>query len=225
VPAFPAGTKLDNFVVAQYASPTILGSGPGDDTYLLSPSLLPAGTTLTLTDTEGNNSIQLAQGLDIASSRVTASALQLTLSNGSVITVLGASQFGYEAGGNRSAGIDGPDLGYADFAQQVLGVTVPTGSVTRSASQHVSPGRILPVTVELRCITWLYRSAIITGGNSMLPGTATRPTSLRPRSTSMMCSARSFGSASSSSSRALSSASVAPRRRVPARGRLTMTPS
>ena len=47
----------------------------------------------------------------------------------------------------------------------------------------------------------------------------TRPTSLRPRSMSMTCSARSFGSARSSASRRASSSGVAPRGRVPAMGR------
>ena len=58
-----------------------------------------------------------------------------------------------------------------------------------------------------------------------LPGTATRPTSLRPRSTSMMCSARSFSSASSSAASASSSSGVAPRGRVPAMGCVVTTPS
>ena len=49
-----------------------------------------------------------------------------------------------------------------------------------------------------------------------VPISATRPTSLRPRSSSIRCSARSFGSASSSASSALSSCGVAPRGRVPA---------
>ncbi len=129
LPAFPAGAKSDDFVVAQYASPAILGSGVGNDTYLLSADLLPAGTTLTISDTEGSNSVQLANGLDIASSRVAPGALQLTLVNGSVITVLGAAAFGFEPGGNRSAGIDGNDLSYADFALQVLGVAVPVSGI------------------------------------------------------------------------------------------------
>lgn len=57
-----------------------------------------------------------------------------------------------------------------------------------------------------------------------LPGSLTRPTSFLPRSTSMMCSARSFGSARSSSARDRSSSSVAPRRRVPAMGRRSILP-
>ena len=125
--AFPAGAKSDDFVVAQYASPAILGAGPGNDTYLLSPSMLVAGTQMTISDTVGSNSVQLGSGLNIASSRVAASALQLTLVNGSVITVLGAAAFGYEAGGNRGAGIDGPDLAYADFALQVRQLALQLG--------------------------------------------------------------------------------------------------
>src|SRR5207244_1049613 len=56
------------------------------------------------------------------------------------------------------------------------------------------------------------------------PSSETRPTSLRPRSTSMTCSARSFGSAFSSSSIWWSCASVAPRGRVPAIGRRATAP-
>ncbi len=52
------------------------------------------------------------------------------------------------------------------------------------------------------------------------PYSHTRPRSLRPRSTSITCSARSFGSASSSSAIRRSSSAVAPRGRVPAIGRV-----
>ncbi len=123
--ALPPLSKLDNFVAAQFASPAILGSGPGHDTYVLAPSLLPAGTSMTISDTEGNNAVQLADGLAIASSRVAANALQLTLLNGSVITLLGAAHFGFDAGGNHIAGTDVPDRSYTEFALQVLGVAEP----------------------------------------------------------------------------------------------------
>jgi hypothetical protein len=39
--------------------------------------------------------------------------------------------------------------------------TVPAGSAALSASQQSRPGRRLPVTVLLMCITWLYRSTSI----------------------------------------------------------------
>ena len=73
-------------------------------------------------------------------------------------------------------------------------------------------------------MTWLYRSTCITSESLTELYSATRPTSLRARSTSMTCSARSFGSARSSSSRRLSSSGVWPRGRVPASGRLVISP-
>jgi hypothetical protein len=69
-------------VALQYASPTVVGAGAGNDTYLITNDLLPAGTELTISDAIGANSIQLAPGLSIASSQVTSTALQLTLASG-----------------------------------------------------------------------------------------------------------------------------------------------
>src|SRR3989304_4319698 len=65
----------------------------------------------------------------------------------------------------------------------------------------------------------------ITSEISTVSYLATRPTSLRPRSTSITCSARSFGSASSSSASRWSSSSVAPRRRGAGRGGAGPLPS
>ena len=55
-----------------------------------------------------------------------------------------------------------------------------------------------------------------------VPGRATRPRSLRPRSTSITCSARSLGSRRSSSASRSSSAGLVPRGRVPAIGCVVM---
>ena len=75
------------------------------------------------------------------------------------------------------------------------------------------------------CITCEYRSISMSWSTRTVPGSATRPTSFRPRSTSMMCSARSFSSPSNSSASASSSSGVAPRGRVPAIGCVVTTPS
>jgi methionine-rich copper-binding protein CopC/uncharacterized protein YegP (UPF0339 family) len=125
-------SKQDDFVVLQYASPSVVGAGVGNDTYLLSNAMLPAGTKLTITDPQGSNSIQLASGLAIASSKLNSNTLQLTLSNGSEINVLGADRFTYEAGGNATAGINLSDVSYATFVQTTLGVALPTGSTIAS---------------------------------------------------------------------------------------------
>ena len=74
-------------------------------------------------------------------------------------------------------------------------------------------------------MTWEYRSTVLRAVSFTEPMAATRPTSLRPRSTSMTCSAFSFGSARSSASSAASSAASRPRRRVPAMGRSVISPS
>ncbi len=102
---------------------------------------------------------------------------------------------------------------------------VPAGKQAVRTSKAVRPPATRPVTVETMCITCEYRSMDMKSTTSTEPGSQTRPRSLRPRSTSMRCSARSLGSASSSSARAWSSCGVAPRQRVPAMGWTMARPS
>ena len=130
----------NDFIVAQTASPAIIGAGTGEDTYLLSPDLLSAGTSLTISDALGTNSLQLANGLQIASAQVVTTALKLNLTSGASITVLGADRFSFEAGGNTTAGIDRPDLNYSQFVQSVLGVSMPTTGVITSGAITIGGG-------------------------------------------------------------------------------------
>ncbi len=97
---------------------------------------------------------------------------------------------------------------------------VPAGKAERRASRASRPGARSPATVDDRCITWEKRSTRISRSTRTVPGSVTRPRSLRPRSTSITCSARSFSSASSSRSSLRSSAGSGCRGRVPARGRV-----
>jgi len=134
--AQPAATLLasttagNDFVILQYASPSIVGAGAGNDTYLISPAMLPAGTALTISDATGSNSIQLAPGLSITGSQVAATALKLTLNTGATVTVLGANAFTYDVGGNTTAGIDQTDVNFATLVQSTLATTVPTSGTT-----------------------------------------------------------------------------------------------
>lgn len=133
-----AGSSSDDFI-----TPTANGGdyrgGQGNDTYLIS-ALVPAGAAITITDTEGTNKIQLADGLTIASSTFTANAVQLTLSNGAVITLLGASTFAFDIGANASAGdaATTPNQTYAQFAATLGVPTLPTGSGTASGTPNYS---------------------------------------------------------------------------------------
>ena len=88
---------------------------------------------------------------------------------------------------------------------------VPAGNAARSTSSQLLPCASEPMTCDVMCMTCEYRSITICSATWTEPTSATRPTSLRPRSISIRCSASSFGSASSSSASRASSAAVAPR--------------
>ena len=139
-----SGTAGNDFVMPQYASPSIVGAGAGDDTYLISSALLPAGTALTISDATGSNSIQLAPGLSIASSQVAASALKLTLNTGATVTILGANNFTYDVGGNTTAGIDQVDVSFATLVQNTLGATVPSTGTTNGGAVVIGSGSASP---------------------------------------------------------------------------------
>ena len=99
--------------------------------------------------------------------------------------------------------------------------TVPAGKHARSRSNGVDPVvQSSPATSETRCVTCEKRSGSRNRSTCTVPGTQTRERSLRPRSTSITCSARSFSEASSRS------ASPSPGCVVPAIGfRLARPPS
>mmetsp|Transcript_18166 Transcript_18166/g.44565 ORF Transcript_18166/g.44565 Transcript_18166/m.44565 type:complete len:221 (+) Transcript_18166:290-952(+) len=103
-------------------------------------------------------------------------------------------------------------------------LTVPAGKTERKASYMVLSFASLPETCDTMCITWEYRSMCIRESTLTVPGAATLPTSFRPRSTSMMCSARSFSFARSSFASASSCSLVLPLLRVPAMGWVVTTP-
>jgi len=120
-----AFTPNDDLNIIQASDSAAVSAGAGNDTYILSPATIGADQEVTITDTDGLNTLQLVGGLSIVSSQVANDALQLTLSNGAVVTLLSASAFNFNVGGNVLAGIAGTDKTYAAFAQEDLGVTVP----------------------------------------------------------------------------------------------------
>ncbi|CAK0781056.1 hypothetical protein CCP4SC76_7720005 [Gammaproteobacteria bacterium] len=94
--------------------------------HVLTPYLLNGTESVILSDAQGTNRLQLVGGLSISKSDVAATALRLTLTNGAVVTVLGANVFKYDAGGDAVLGINHTPVSFADFAKNTLGVTVPT---------------------------------------------------------------------------------------------------
>lgn len=135
--AFTSGNDIN---ILQDSDTSFVGAGQGDDTYIVSPVTMADGQEITLTDTAGTNTLQLIDGLTIASSLVASHALQLTLSNGAVINVLGADSFIFNVGGNAITGEAGLDKDFSAFVSQTLGTSVPT-------DDSLNSGVGLPVTI------------------------------------------------------------------------------
>ena len=104
-----------NFIIPTENDMTYRGLG-GDDIYIISKAI-DSNTNIQIIDTEGSNTIQLIDGLTIASSLFTKNATRLTLSNGSEITINGADKFTYETSGNSTTGDIGQKWTYSEFVR------------------------------------------------------------------------------------------------------------
>jgi hypothetical protein len=128
----PGTLGEDVFVLS--AGNNYLGGG-GNDTYIISAYTLSGAVTAKIIDSEGANVIQLVKGMTIASSSFFSNAVQLTLSNGAKVQILGASSFSYQLGANAPSGEAASSLTYAQFAA-ALGASVPTGTSAVSGSAN-----------------------------------------------------------------------------------------
>ena len=111
--------KGDNIIILDGQGKTYRGL-EGDDTYFVS-QLLPKSGKVSITDTEGSNTIQLPTNTYIDKSLFTKNAARLTLEDGREITISGADKFSYNVGGNVTDGTKGIDLTFTEFAE-VFGV-------------------------------------------------------------------------------------------------------
>lgn len=93
----------------------------GDDTYFVS-QLLPEKGKVSITDTEGANTIQIPSNTYIDKTLFTKNAARLTLENGREITISKADGFTYNVGGNKVDGTLGQDLTFSEFAK-TFGIT------------------------------------------------------------------------------------------------------
>lgn len=132
-------------LAADFLIPTVNGDTynglAGADTYILT-NLIPAGALITISDTEGTNKIQLVDGLTVKSSSFTANAVQFTLSNDAVITVLGATTFTWDLGMNI---VGGDTTGtaaqsYAQLATAFGVATLPTGNTPVAGTPNTVVG-------------------------------------------------------------------------------------
>jgi Ca2+-binding RTX toxin-like protein len=111
----------------------------GNDTYILS-NAIAANAKVTIVDTNGSDTIQLVDGLSITSSRFAADSVQLTLSNGAVVTINNADQFTFEVGGNETSGVTGSSNTYAQLASAMGVSSLPTGSTISDGTSGTVSG-------------------------------------------------------------------------------------
>ncbi len=129
--AFTEGNDIN---ILQITDSEFVGAGVGNDLYILAPDLLSDTQEITISDASGNNSLQLIGGLTIASSKIAANTVQLTLSNGAKITILNAANFSYEIGGNPLENTPGTQQDFSSFVTNTLGAaSVPVSGVIDGA--------------------------------------------------------------------------------------------
>lgn len=134
-----AFTTSDDLNILQASDTNNVGAGAGNDTYIINASSTSNGQVINITDTEGTNVIKLVGGVTITSSVAAANVVQLTLSNGAVINVLGADAFTFEIGGDAFTTGSGTSQTFTEFVTQSLGIAaVPTGSDTAAGNANVT---------------------------------------------------------------------------------------
>ena len=94
-----------NDIIVTTSSDTYRGLS-GDDIYIISKGLTP-NSDINIIDTDGNNTIQLIDEINLKQIKISNDALQITIANNTKITINGANTFEFELSGNVTNGIKG----------------------------------------------------------------------------------------------------------------------
>ncbi len=144
-------TSADDILVPSVNGTNYRGQA-GDDTYIISKAINP-NAKIKIIDTEGSNTIQLVDGLVIASSKFAANALELTLSNGAKVTINGSNNFTFEISGNATTGTVGTNKTFAELAS-IMGVgSLPTSGL-KSGAENLTVSDNSFVEEGLPKLTW-----------------------------------------------------------------------
>ena len=81
----------------------------------LSAALLTPNQQITISDSPGINTLRLVGGLEIVGSSVSNTAVQLTLNNGALVTLLGAESFRFQTGGDAITGVGSLEENFSSF--------------------------------------------------------------------------------------------------------------
>ncbi|MBK6999028.1 MAG: hypothetical protein IPH35_03305 [Rhodoferax sp.] len=142
--------------------------GGGNDTYIISPNTLGGSVTAKIIDTEGDNLIQLVDGMTVTASVFYSDAAQLTLSNGAKVQILGASRFKFQLGANALAGDTATALTYTDFVTS-LGASLSSGTLPASGSAgYVVPTGFTQATAPVASVAGNASTVVGTLGDDVL---------------------------------------------------------
>ena len=130
---FTAGNDIN---LLQSTDIRTIGAGAGNDTYILSAALLTPNQQITISDSQGINTLRLVGGLEIVSSSVTNTAVQLTLNNGALITLLGANSFQFQTGGDAITGVGSLEENFSSFVTQSLGYAAVPAAGAQGCEQQ-----------------------------------------------------------------------------------------
>jgi len=124
-----------NDVIVPTVNGTTYRGQAGDDTYILVSQ--DGDAKVSITDTAGNNTIQLPEWSKIKSVVVAKNAIQITCDNMTIFTINGADKFNYDVGGNKTGNEIGSIKTYEEFVS-LFDLNLPnSGTNTKSVSKIV----------------------------------------------------------------------------------------
>ena len=126
-------TANNDIIIPTNDDTTYRGLG-GDDTYILVSQKNSA--SVSIIDTEGNNTIQLPEWSKIKSIVVAKSALKITCDDMTVFTINGADKFSYDIGGNFTNNSLGEIKTFNEFVE-IFKLTPPSSGTVSSATNKI----------------------------------------------------------------------------------------
>lgn len=154
---------------------SVEGAGEGDDRYIIAPGTATGTADVRISDTVGNDQIQLISGTNISQVLFAEDAAQFQMQGGGVVTILSAGRFFYEVGGNPLyAGERGRLVTYTELIQSVFGLALPTGGGVSSASNRsIVDDRAEPVVNPLPTVSPSPSPAVSPSPSPTAPPTGT----------------------------------------------------
>ncbi len=125
-------SSSSNDVIIATNNKTYRGLG-GDDTYIIT-KFVKNNAKINIVDTEGQNTIQLVEGLTIFSTTFASNAVSLELTNGAVITINGTDNFSFDLGGNITKATIAMSVDFPSFADSFGVLNLPEKGILQGKS-------------------------------------------------------------------------------------------